>query len=224
MPEAFYRFFPHHHLVSFSRMATETSDQSASSDINIYKDLASYSWDTDNEFQGGLSAILGNASSPDQIRELTLRAQCFYLSRKKKIDINFDGYKAYLASHTSTSSSIDVPAPDSATSAKDTLSSNTPHPDHENDLPPATTTADEMAPPPYPPSFAEIVALITTGATIPGIRDIPDTVLTDQGTKPVARKRRKPWEKDVDEETIQGGGTFGDHRDTIIQQEYPTDV
>lgn len=81
-----------------------------------------------------------------------------------------------------------------------------------------------MAPPPYPPSFAEIVALITTGATIPGIRDIPDTVLTDQGTKPVARKRRKPWEKDVDEETIQGGGTFGDHRDTIIQQEYPTDV
>lgn len=174
--------------------------------------------------QGGLSAILGNASSPDQIRELTLRAQCFYLSRKKKIDINFDGYKAYLASHTSTSSSIDVPAPDSATSSKDTLSSNTPHPDHENDLPPATTTADEMAPPPYPPSFAEIVALITTGATIPGIRDIPDTVLTDQGTKPVARKRRKPWEKDVDEETIQGGGTFGDHRDTIIQQEYPTDV
>lgn len=167
---------------------------------------------------------MGNASSPDQIRELTLRAQCFYLSRKKKIDINFDGYKAYLASHTSTSSSIDVPAPDSATSSKDTLSSNTPHPDHENDLPPATTTADEMAPPPYPPSFAEIVALITTGATIPGIRDIPDTVLTDQGTKPVARKRRKPWEKDVDEETIQGGGTFGDHRDTIIQQEYPTDV
>ncbi|TGO20523.1 hypothetical protein BPAE_0288g00050 [Botrytis paeoniae] len=202
-------------------MATDPSDQSGSSDISIYKDLVSYSWDTDKEFQGGLSAILGNASSPDQIRELTLRAQCFYLSRKKKIDISFDGYKAYLATHTSTSSSTDIPTPDSASSVNETLSSNIPHSDH---LPPTTTTADEKAPPPYPPSFAEIVALITAGATIPGIRDIPDTVLTDQGTKPVARKRRKPWEKDVDEEIIQGGGTFGDHRDTIIQQEYPTDV
>ncbi|KAF7900976.1 hypothetical protein EAF00_003197 [Botryotinia globosa] len=205
-------------------MATETSDQSGSSDISIYKGLVSYPWDTDKEFQGGLSAILGNASLPDQIRELTLRAQCFYFSRKKKIDINFDGYKAYLATHPSTSSFTDAPAPDSASLANDTSSSNTPNFDHENDLAPATTTADEKAPPPYPPSFAEIVALITAGATIPGIRDIPDTVLTDQGTQPVARKRRKPWEKDVDEETIQGGGTFGDHRDTIIQQEYPTDV
>ncbi|TGO66719.1 hypothetical protein BOTNAR_0055g00050 [Botryotinia narcissicola] len=205
-------------------MATETSDQSGSSDISIYKDLVSYPWDTDKEFQGGLSAILGNASLPEQIRELTLRAQCFYFSRKKKIDINFDGYKAYLATLPSTSSSTDPPAPDSASSVNDTSSSNTPNFDHENDLPSATTTADEKAPPPYPPSFAEIVALITAGATIPGIRDIPDTVLTDQGTKPVARKRRKPWEKDIDEETIQGGGTFGDHRDTIIQQEYPTDA
>ncbi|APA05614.1 hypothetical protein SS1G_02069 [Sclerotinia sclerotiorum 1980 UF-70] len=203
-------------------MATETSDQSGSSDANIYKDLQSYPWSTDNEFQGGLSAILGNASSPEQIRELTLRAQCFYLSRKRKININFDEYKAYLATHPSTPSSTDVPATTTVLSDP-TSSPNTSHPHHENDLPPASTTDDQKTAP-YPQSFAEIVALITAGGTIPGIRDIPDTVLTDQGTKPVARKRRKPWEKDVDEEAIQGGGTFGDHRDIIIQQEYPTDV
>ncbi|ESZ90991.1 hypothetical protein SBOR_8625 [Sclerotinia borealis F-4128] len=201
-------------------MATESSEQSGNRNIDIYKDLESYSWDTDQEFQGGLSAILGNASSPDQIRELTLRAQCFYLSRKKNIVIDFDGYKSYLATQSSATSSADVPEI-TPISSNFTPSSNVPlH--HEDDLPPASTEADSKAP--YPQSFAEIVALITAGIPIPGIRDIPDTVLTDQGTKPVARKRRKPWETDVDEETIQGGGTFGDHRDIIIQQEYPTDV
>ncbi|KAA8571782.1 hypothetical protein MFRU_035g00280 [Monilinia fructicola] len=193
------------------------SEQSENSNINIYKDLESYPWSTDNEFQGGLSAILGNASSPDQIRELTLRAQCFYLSRKKNVVIDFDGYKAYL-----TTQSSDPPSTITAFPLNTTPPSNAPlH--HENDLPPASTTTDQKTAP-YPPSFAEIVAMIQAGVPIPGIRDIPDTVLTDQGTKPVARKRRKPWEKDVDEETIQGGGTFGDHRDIIIQQEYPTDV
>ncbi|RAL58286.1 hypothetical protein DID88_002241 [Monilinia fructigena] len=192
------------------------SDQSENSNINIYKDLESYPWSTDNEFQGGLSAILGNASSPDQIRELTIRAQCFYLSRKKNVVIDFDGYKAYLTTQSSD------PSTTTALPLNTTPSSNAPlH--HENDLPPASTTTNQKTAP-YPPSFAEIVAMIQAGIPIPGIRDIPDTVLTDQGTKPVARKRRKPWEKDVDEETIQGGGTFGDHRDIIIQQEYPTDV
>lgn len=82
---------------------------------------------------------------------------------------------------------------------------------------------------PYPPTFAEIVELITTGAPIPGIKDIPDTLLTSQASKPVASKRRKPWEKDVSEEAVQGAGeqggkiegTFGDHRDQIIVQDLP---
>ncbi|QSZ33736.1 hypothetical protein DSL72_005307 [Monilinia vaccinii-corymbosi] len=192
-------------------MANLNSEESGNGDINIYRDLESYPWSTDNEFQGGLSAILGNVSSPDQVRELTLRAQCFYLSRKRNIAIDFDAYKAYLANQSSDPSSL-IAAP----------SSNAPlH--HEDDLPPASTTDDQKAAP-YSPSFAEIVAMIQAGTPIPGIRDIPDTVLTDQGTKPVVRKRRKPWEKDVDEERVQGGGTFGDHRDIIIQQEYPTDV
>lgn len=164
---------------------------------------------------------MGNTSSPDQIRELTLRAQCFYLSRKKKININFDGYKEYLATRSLTPSSTDIPT--TAVPSDPSPSSNTSHPHHEDNVPPASTTDDPNTAP-YPSSFAEVVASITAGTPIPGIRDIPDTVLTDQGTKPIVRKRRKPWERDVDEETIQGGGTFGDHRDVIIQQEYPTDI
>jgi hypothetical protein len=50
----------------------------------------------------------------------------------------------------------------------------------------------------HPPrlSYAQLVELIQTGAPIPGIKDIPDTVLAGQGTEAVAAKRRKPWEKD----------------------------
>lgn len=67
------------------------------------------------------------------------------------------------------------------------------------DAPSGTTpaTADSSEPPaPYPTSFAHIVELITTGQPIPGIKEIPNTVLEGQGTQAEKPKRRKPWEKD----------------------------
>lgn len=48
---------------------------------------------------------------------------------------------------------------------------------------------------PYPTSFAHIVELITSGKPIPGIKEIPDTVLSGQETQSKCEKRRKPWER-----------------------------
>jgi len=59
-------------------------------------------------------------------------------------------------------------------------------------LEPATPT---QPPAVYTPTFDEIVALIQTGQDIPGIRDIPDTVLTGQGSTATTPARRKPWER-----------------------------
>lgn len=70
-------------------------------------------------------------------------------------------------------------------------------------LPTASANATEP-PVPYPTSFAQIVELVTTGQPIPGIKEIPNTVLTGQGTQPVKAKRKKPWEKDESTPT-QGG-------------------
>lgn len=57
--------------------------------------------------------------------------------------------------------------------------------------------ADASEPPaPYPTSFAHIVELITSGQPVPGIKEIPSTVLTGQGTEPAKARRKKPWEKD----------------------------
>jgi hypothetical protein len=106
------------------------------------------------------------------------------------------------------------------------------------DLQPAVniTAIPEKGAAPYPPTFAEIVELITSGKPIPGIKEIPPTLLTDQASKPTASKRRKPWEKDVPEEAVQGAGaalpgsegegkkvegTFGDHRDEVVLQDLP---
>lgn len=55
----------------------------------------------------------------------------------------------------------------------------------------AVTTA---AAAPYPTSFAHVVELITSGKPIPGIKEIPDTVLVGQETKSNHEKRKKPWE------------------------------
>lgn len=60
---------------------------------------------------------------------------------------------------------------------------------------PAPVNASEP-PAPYPTSFAQIVALISSGEPVPGIKDIPDTVLEGQGTQARKARRKKPWEKD----------------------------
>ena len=47
---------------------------------------------------------------------------------------------------------------------------------------------------PAPATFAEICDLIAEGKPIPGIKDIPDTVLEGQGTESQSHRRKKPWE------------------------------
>jgi hypothetical protein len=131
---------------------------------------------------------------------LTIRARCFYYSRKFGQNVNFDKYKAHLASR----SSEPIPAPASFTPPSEI-------PD---------VASEPIPTPSYPTPFAEIVALIQSGAPIPGIKEIPPTVLSDQASKPAAAKRPKPWEKEG-LENVEVGGTFGDRRDNPIAQEEP---
>ncbi|KAL1643980.1 hypothetical protein SLS58_004655 [Diplodia intermedia] len=193
-------------------MAAAPDSSSASS--SIYAQVDSYPWDTDAEFQSGLGAILGSTASSEQAVELALRARCFYYSRKFNTPVDFDAYKAYRAS-TPSPSAVPTTAPNGlapvdllpATPSPSQTPPPPPPPPHGAGTTAATTSAPTSAPAPaeaqqqqeapYPTSFAHIVELITTGQPIPGIKEIPDTVLEGQGTAPVASKRKKPWEKDV---------------------------
>jgi hypothetical protein len=147
--------------------------------------------------KAGLAAILGPTSDPSQARNLTIRARCFYYKRKKQVDVDFEAYKAHLQGKQL----------DNRAEAAAAVAQPTPAPSQ-----PANGNAS------YPTSFADIVALIESGKPIPGIMDIPDTVLPEKATKPTASRRRKPWEKDEAPIPV-GEGTFGNERDTTISPE-----
>ncbi|KAF9731801.1 hypothetical protein PMIN06_012550 [Paraphaeosphaeria minitans] len=152
---------------------------------DVYESLEQYSWDDDAEFQSGLSAILGSNASPEQASELTLRARCFYYARKYNTSVDFDTYKAYRnARGRPTLVPNGVQAPPAAST------------DNVGGILPETSANASEPAAPYPTSFAHIVELVTTGQPIPGIKDIPDTLLIGQASQATQSRRKKPWETD----------------------------
>lgn len=136
-------------------------------------------------------------------------------TRKYNKNIDFDAYKAYRnarnrppptppsSTNVLASSVIDQELHSTrsehtdAKSTKNTTANNTaPAPTTEpSGILPSSINANEP-PAPYPTSFAHIVDLITSGKPVPGIKEIPPTVLEGQGTQATKPKRKKPWEKD----------------------------
>ncbi|KAL2041723.1 hypothetical protein N7G274_005507 [Stereocaulon virgatum] len=162
----------------------------------VFQQLESYPWASDPEFQSGLRAILGQDPSPEQAQHLTLRARCFYFSRKNNIPVDFNAYQTWRGQQTISSSIPNGASPGTTTSTSSTSSSVSSDPTqaarHEIN---ATNTSSEP-PAPYPTSFSQIVELITHGQPIPGIKEVPDTVLQGQASHATTTKRKKPWEKD----------------------------
>ncbi|GAB7354428.1 hypothetical protein MBLNU459_g4919t1 [Dothideomycetes sp. NU459] len=160
--------------------------QSSEDSILLYQRLDDYDWDSDKEFQGGLRAILGSAATPDQIAHLTTRAKCYYFARKFKSTVDFQGYLAWSKAQQDMLNGAPLlhTGVDTTTEGPDSLA------------PAASQTAATLGNAPPPASFAEICELIAAGKPIPGIKDIPDTVLEGQGTHSHANARKKPWETD----------------------------
>ncbi|EFR01161.1 hypothetical protein MGYG_04165 [Nannizzia gypsea CBS 118893] len=183
--------------------STDPAPTSSTSDsIDIYQTLSSYSFTEDPEFKLGLAVILGQPGTPatdEQINrtgDLIIKAKCFYFSKKFAIQppINHISYKHWLEQQSEN---------------KNILIPSTSNNNNDNEAAQLETAAiaavleegkTEEEQPVYPSSFARIVELITTGQPIPGIQQIPDTVLTGQETASTAQRRRKPWERDEGEQ------------------------
>ena len=65
----------------------------------------------------------------------------------------------------------------------------------EGGLSGSTSSQSREPPAPYPTSFSQIVDLITSGQPIPGVKQVPDTLLAGQESQPISAKRKKPWEQ-----------------------------
>ena len=164
-----------------------------SSDIDLgntylYHQLDEYPWDEDQEFQGGLRAILGSVEDEAQVEHLTLRAKCYYYARKAGTPVDFNGYKQWVETQRTNT-------PPNGKSGRRDVPINGEY----------STEAIEtegggmggMGDAPKPASFAEICDMIAEGKPIPGIKEIPDTVLEGQASQSQVQKRKKPWEKDT---------------------------
>lgn len=101
--------------------------------------------------------------------------------------IHCEAYKSWLASQSTGELADPTTATDS--SQRPTEPSGVPNVS-------GTEASTPVPEPAYPSSFAHIVELITTGQPIPGIEEIPDTVLTGHDIASEKPRRRKPWEKD----------------------------
>ncbi|KAJ5794431.1 hypothetical protein N7457_001030 [Penicillium paradoxum] len=165
----------------------------ATSEAQVFQRLQSYSFSLDPEFANGLSIILGHPDTPATEEEinrdddLVLQAKCFFFSRKERLTpaIDFVTFKSWLASRE-TDPRVTGNKEDSSQIPTGSLSEQiTPGPESSIHPEPA-----------YPSSFAHIVELITTGQPIPGIQNIPDTVLTGHDMSSEKPRRRKPWESD----------------------------
>ncbi|WPH04255.1 Hypothetical protein R9X50_00714400 [Acrodontium crateriforme] len=161
------------------------STESGLDRAHVFHQLDSYPWDDDEEFQGGLKAILGSVSDPAQVSHLTLRAKCYYYARKSGSQVDFDGYKRWVEGHKDD----DIRVNGSESITADVLESQT-----------ATTQSapsSGISEAPKPASFAEICDMIANGTPIPGIKDIPTTILEGQSSESQTNTRKKPWEKDA---------------------------
>jgi hypothetical protein len=142
------------------------------SEANVQRFLE-YPFDEDAEYQAGLQTILQTAVSQgiDQA-ELELQAKVFFFCRATgDSSLTIELVKQYRESH-----------PESA--SHDCYSSTTGG---------SSAMSDD---PPYSVSYKEIVELILSGKPIPGIRQIPDTVLgEDAASKGGRAPRKKPWEQ-----------------------------
>jgi Family of unknown function (DUF5572) len=158
---------------------------------------------------------------------LILQAQCFYFSRKHHLSTPIDpvAYQTWLDARASRlAGSRGVVGEGAVLSGADTAATASSDRGGEGGaecvLGSLTSTSGDVVgtrtdgegdraidhvqpqePPPYPTSFAAVVDLITRNIPVPGIEEIPTTVLERGSSKSdQASRRRKPWEKDeVDE-------------------------
>lgn len=124
------------------------------------------------------------------------------------IPVSFDGYKSYLQEREGLHSTFPT---DEDCSLKTSQRQAAAH--HQAVI--SSNNSTPQNPAPYPPSFGEIIALISNGDPIPGIRDIPSTIVPEQASISKAPMRKKPWDKDLSKLTIEDG-KYDDGRENII--------
>ncbi|KAK1832750.1 hypothetical protein QBC39DRAFT_256002 [Podospora conica] len=212
-----------------------------------------YPWARDRAFLQGLTAMLGPLSNSFERQKalgVTLQARIWWYKSKFNVEIDRAAYEDYTTTHNQTAP---PPAIDSAlldkiddiqrrmgsspAGAGAAITGNLPawmvEAPQKVDL---AKKADDGAAreaaaasggsAPYPAHFQAIIEAVTTGKTVPGVRDIPNTVVRQEGILPVGKMQAppKPWERQrplpstVEDVSIAAGLSGGRN---MLDQKFP---
>ncbi|KAJ4254876.1 hypothetical protein NW762_009674 [Fusarium torreyae] len=178
-------------------------------DNAIFTAFDTYPWKKDKMFMSGLYAILGEPGQQNpqaSLADMAIHARVFYYAQRIGVNIEFGAYKAWLASNTDHQPP-DV-LPEEYHQRDEANASSAPVFDWQKAAPKTDLYVDRKAAaaqsgtqdqPNYPMGFAEMIKLLQEGKPVPGIRQIPNTIVRDPAVKPVGARAvpRKPWEKEV---------------------------
>ncbi|CAH6722367.1 hypothetical protein CLIB1444_09S01992 [[Candida] jaroonii] len=168
----------------------------------VFKEYRDYDWDHFDEFQDGIKEILDNylESLRDQDpsisaipaldqQQLINQAKSFFYCTKTGNILNLDDYEKWERSQKiveiKDDEQEDVQQPTQEKQPEQIIELNSSEANVE----------DKQDEPPYSSNYQELVELIVSGKPVPGIKQIPDTVLTGQSSTASATQRVKPWEK-----------------------------
>lgn len=163
----------------------------------MHSEFHNYDWDNFDDFNQGLQDILENfldslkEQDPSvktipaaQRQQLVDQAKSFFYCSKTGNILNLDEYYAWRrvneAKIQELPDEVEIKQIDNA-NGRESTSEDTP----------------------YSSNYQQLVELIVSGKPVPGIKDIPDTVLADQKSEATAPSRQKPWakqKKDPEEE------------------------
>lgn len=185
-------------------MEAEVRPSLPPSPSTIYHALQSYPFTSDPDFQAGLTSLISSPTlSPSDLSSTISQAQCFYFARRYDLPpIDSSDYQRWLYSQNEQIACSAAQTQEQSR-GEDPNSQEQQHPQSHiaaqllSQSAPTSPILSSLPPPSYPASFESIVDLITRNQPIPGIEEIPDTILDASLSAPnQTARRRKPWETD----------------------------
>lgn len=173
----------------------------------VYLEFSSFDWENFPEFQEGIQEILQNhlqslqendatvtAIPPGEKQQLIDQAKSFFYCTKTGNILSLDDYYAWKRKNGGKITLLEVSELDPAESLAASTESG-PIPTDSFSPEGSSNQQQEGHDAPYSSNYQELVNLIVSGKPVPGIKDIPDTVLSDQKSESHEQTRAKPWEK-----------------------------
>ncbi|CAN3357818.1 hypothetical protein DICA3_C14994 [Diutina catenulata] len=169
---------------------------------DVYKQFLNYDFGADDDFVTGLQEIIdghveslrvqdpsATVSAADRA-QLTDQAKVFFFCSKTGNILELDEYRVWLArggNRYKKSGQIEEIEEGETTQTAIGDGTNATSLDTTSQAPEGTA--------PYSSNYQNVVELILAGKEVPGIKEIPDTVLPEQQSEAQASQRKKPWEK-----------------------------